>query len=261
MSHLPDPQASGPYCGNCKYSLVGLTDSSRCPECGKPLVEVLQRPGWRIPGRRYTSRTRLFGLPLLHVASGPSETEPIGRARGIIAIGDDALGVLAVGGFARGVFALGGLSLGVVAAGGFSLGLLAFGGLALGGFALAGLAAGLLASGGLAAGIVAQGGLAIGYFARGGATSGAHTVTGVPGVGDAEAVEFFGRAAWLLGSTSSGMQLLPIIWWLVSALGLAVVTFAVLGLAYARSGDRACPEGEFMDDGFSGGSASGSDSR
>jgi len=35
--------ARDPYCGNCGYSLRGLTESSKCPECGKPIVEVLQR--------------------------------------------------------------------------------------------------------------------------------------------------------------------------------------------------------------------------
>ena len=26
-----------PYCSNCGYVLKGLTDSSKCPECGKPM--------------------------------------------------------------------------------------------------------------------------------------------------------------------------------------------------------------------------------
>jgi predicted Zn-ribbon and HTH transcriptional regulator len=32
-----------PYCGNCGYVLTGATETSKCPECGRPLVEVLTR--------------------------------------------------------------------------------------------------------------------------------------------------------------------------------------------------------------------------
>src|SRR5262245_32208874 len=119
-----------PYCGNCGYQLTGLTESSKCPECGKPLVEVLQRAPLLVRNRRYKSGIEIFGLPLVHIAYGPSESERVGRARGIIAMGDMAVGFLAIGGFARGFIAMGGFAFGLVALGGFSLGLLG----ALGGF-------------------------------------------------------------------------------------------------------------------------------
>ena len=96
--------ARDPYCRNCGYSLKGLTESSKCPECGKPIVEVLERPAM-ILGRRYASATVIFGLPLLHIALGPHDEERVGRARGIIAIGDHATGWLAIGGFCRGLIA------------------------------------------------------------------------------------------------------------------------------------------------------------
>lgn len=76
-----------PYCGNCGYSFTGLTESSKCPECGRPVVEVLTRDA--VPfrtGRRYRSATTIFGRPLVHIAVGPYENESYGRARGIIAI-------------------------------------------------------------------------------------------------------------------------------------------------------------------------------
>ena len=38
-------QHDEPYGGNCGQQLTGLIDSSKCPECGKPLVEVLRRGG------------------------------------------------------------------------------------------------------------------------------------------------------------------------------------------------------------------------
>ena len=35
-----------PYCKNCGYSLIGLTDSSKCPECGKTTLAVVTRRTW-----------------------------------------------------------------------------------------------------------------------------------------------------------------------------------------------------------------------
>ena len=70
-----------PYCSNCNYSLVGLTDSAKCPECGKPIVEVLQRRGGFLGGRRYTSNIVLFGLPLVQVALIPVRAEPARSSR------------------------------------------------------------------------------------------------------------------------------------------------------------------------------------
>jgi hypothetical protein len=74
--------ARDPYCGNCGYSLRGLTESSKCPEGGRPIVEVLQRDRFVPRGKRYKSQTVLFGWPLVHVALGSHEDEPHGKARG-----------------------------------------------------------------------------------------------------------------------------------------------------------------------------------
>lgn len=118
-------------------------------------------------GREYRSKTHIFGVPLLHIATGIDPATHQRRiAKGIIAIGDQAIGVLAIGGAAFGLFAIGGMAVGGVTLGGLSIGLAlalgggAFGcGLAIGGFAMA---------------PIAVGGCAIGYYATGGAAFGFH---------------------------------------------------------------------------------------
>lgn len=146
----PTRDPSAPYCSNCGYPLLGLTESSRCPECGKPLVEVLVRdsfPGKR--GHRWQSHKRLFGLPLVSIAYGPWGREAIGRPRGIVAIGDMPRGIIAIGGRAFGVIAVGGFAFGGIALGGFSLGILGIGGFTGGIAAVGGYAMGLFTFGGM----------------------------------------------------------------------------------------------------------------
>ncbi len=139
-----------PYCKNCGYILAGLLDSSKCPECGRPIVEVLVRdsfPGAK--GYRYESPMRVAGLPLVAVASGPHGRERVGRPRGIIAIGDHPRGVIAIGGLPVGFIAIGGVARGIVTLGGVSIGVFALGGCTIGALAVGGLAMGLYAFGGM----------------------------------------------------------------------------------------------------------------
>jgi len=148
-----------------------------CPKCGLPMAG-------RGSGYEYQSRARLFGLPLVHIASGinPS-TGRIRIAKGIIAIGNVAVGGLAIGGVSFGVISFGGLSLGLVALGGAAVGL-------------------LLALGGMAIGLVAIGGGAMGYYALGGAALGVHPFSA--NYQDPQAVEFFKRflGSWVCHSES-----------------------------------------------------------
>jgi len=192
-----------PYCGNCGYDLSGLVDSSKCPECGRPLVEVLSRVGkW---GRRYRSETKLFGLPIVDVAYGPVPGEKTGHAKGVFAFGDRATGLFAVGGFARGLVAIGGFAIGGITAGGCSIGLFsAIGGIAIGAFVYGGVAIGLVASGGLAIAVVAVGGLSIGYAAAGGAPIGVYTAG--PGVNDPEVGSMLNMFSFYLGPPSFGLR-------------------------------------------------------
>ena len=220
---LEDPPKPGdPVCSNCGYLLRDLTDTTVCPGCGLPLVDVLVRvPLGQRRGVRRRSATTLFGLPLVDIAIGPRPEagESRGNARGIIAIGDKATGAIAIGGFARGIVAIGGGAIGVCSIGGGSIGLItavgggAIGGVALGGgalglFATGGGAVGVVAQGGSALGVVAQGAMAIGVYARGVTAFGLHVIQ--RGTMDPEAARVFQSLAPLLGHNPlSGPSLAP----------------------------------------------------
>lgn len=229
-------QPGGPWCSNCKYNLTGLTESSKCPECGCPLVDVLQRPEWQPPrfaGRRYTSPVRIFGIPLIQIAIGSDGNERYGRARGIIAYGDAAIGLLAFGGRTLGVIAFGGIATGVVAVGGCAIGLLSFGGFALGLLlAIGGAAMGGIAVGGGAFGIVALGGGTVGYYARGGGAFAKFAVSAMRR--DPEAVAFFSDWQWLLGGPAGplGANLTLFFWALLSVFVVALLTALPCLIAY-----------------------------
>lgn len=251
----PDPVGTllpKPYCSACGHDLTGAITAHACPECGKPLVEVLTRaPAGRgiagggrgygaygRPSRRYTSDRRVFGLPLVSIAYGPDDLGKMGHAKGYFAFGDIATGVFAFGGVARGLVAFGGMSLGGVTFGGLSIGTFAaFGGGAVAwlGSAVGGFAIGLLAHGGGAIGAVAQGGLAIGWLARGGQAKGVHTWS-LRAPPDAATQAIFDDFSWLIGS-SGGAGGAPqihygIAWTLAIAITVAIL--ALLPAAYAR---------------------------
>jgi hypothetical protein len=92
------------------------------------------RGKWAASGIRYESKSKLFGLPIVSIASGPhlETNQDRGLAKGVIAIGDISFGVLSFGGIAFGVFSAGGASFGLVSVGGLSIGILALGGAAVG---------------------------------------------------------------------------------------------------------------------------------
>ncbi len=126
---------------------------------------------------KYQSTATLFGVPLVHIATGETIDGRYRRgvATGWFAIGDIAFGiVIACGGVAVGGVGFGGLALGVLPIGGVALGILAFGGVALGVIAIGGLAVAWHA---------AVGGLAVAYHYAAGGVAMAPQVISPPAAG------------------------------------------------------------------------------
>ncbi len=217
-----------PYCSNCDYDLTNLTESSKCPECGKPLVDVLVRHAPNLlKGRRFRSRARLFGLHAIDIAIGPDGNETKGNARGFLAIGDNAKGVVAIGGNAQGLVAIGGSAIGGFSMGGLSIGLFgSVGGMSIGGFAFGGFAIGAITKGGGAAGYMAEGGMALGYYARGGGPFGVHTFG--PANKSQVAAEAFDSMSWFFGPWPPGIGT-----YLSTGGGMMFVILAIAGILSA----------------------------
>jgi hypothetical protein len=114
-----------------------------CPHCGKPIMHASD--SWSIPrmfGFEYISQSRLFGIPLIHVAFGYNPHTGLPRvARGVIAIGNFAFGLIAIGGIAAGGLVLSGIGVGLLALAGIAVGWVTVGGIAVGAtYAFGGLA-------------------------------------------------------------------------------------------------------------------------
>lgn len=234
-----------PVCSACGHDLTGAVSSSKCPECGRPLVEVLVRNDVysmlasrrRLLVRRYQSKARVLGMPLLAIATGVGDDGKPAHAKGFFAMGDIATGVFALGGLSRGVVAFGGAAIGVVTFGGLSLGTFAaFGGLAIAwlGSAVGGFSAGIFAGGGGAVGAFAQGGLAVGWLARGATAKGVHTWARGPTTPDAATQSLFDQYAWLVGPPGAMPQIHYNLMW-TALIALTVIGLALTPLLLARS--------------------------
>ncbi len=156
----------------------------------------------------YRSQATVFGLPLLHVATGVDPAT--GRKR-------SARGIVAVGSRPRGVIAFGDVAVGVIACGIFGYGLVSISVVAVGVIALGSVAAGLwLAMGGVALAPIAMGGAAFGWYANGAIVWGKHAMG--PGIYDPLADKFFNPYA---GKFTT---------WVFRAMLIAVPLFLSLGM-------------------------------
>lgn len=118
-----------------------------------------------LPYIEWKSKTKLFGLPLVHVNIG------LGRvAKGVFSVGLVSVGLVSVGLVSVGLLALGTIALGLLSLGALSFGVIA----ALGGVAISAL----IAFGGVAVGSFAFGGCAVGLFTFGGYSNGAYIAVG-----------------------------------------------------------------------------------
>jgi RNA polymerase sigma factor (sigma-70 family) len=117
------------------------------------------------PAFEFRSKTKLFGLPLVHVRIGDRFDILRKPVAAWIAVGNYAIG---------GLFAFGGLAVAPFCIGGLTIGLVPFGGLALGIMPLGGMALGVLAFGGVVIGWQAIGGCAIAWKAAVGSLAIAH---------------------------------------------------------------------------------------
>lgn len=133
----------------------------------------------------YTSRTRVFGLPLVSVRfsrdRGPTRNS---TAVGIVAVGNFAVGIVSIGLISAGALSVGMIAFGLLLAlGGVAIGTVAIGASALGIYAFGAAAVGQQ----LAVGSAATGKLAIGLDAKG-----SH-VLGLSGASLEEARQFLTR--------------------------------------------------------------------
>jgi predicted RNA-binding Zn-ribbon protein involved in translation (DUF1610 family) len=246
---VADGTLGRPRCSNCGQDLTALTESSKCPECGRPIVEVLVRDGsalTKLMGRRYTSKAQLFGIPAICIAYGIGPDGKPGHAKGWIAMGDKATGVIAFGGMAVGIVAFGGFAFGVLSAGGFSIGILsAMGGMAVSplGLAMGGCAIGALATGGVAIGIGASGGMTVAVFGLGPPPSNfSYHRLSPRGEGSPQAKAFFELFDWLLGSPRTTFGTLRVLAWQVVATSIACLLLALPAfLRWQRSSDDDAP--------------------
>ncbi len=166
------------------------------------------------------------------IAFGPDPLtgQRVGRAKGLIAVGDVATGGIAVGGMAIGIVSVGGIGIGVASLGGMATGLLAAaGGCSLGGIAVGGMAAGGLCTGGMALGAVASGGMAIGLYARGGMAIGQHTI-GRGKTPDPEAVRIFDMVEPIMGASLPGAGLMGGGWAIVAPMVITLFLVVMIGL-------------------------------
>lgn len=92
-----------------------------CPHCGAPWPTTPQRKGY---GYEWASQTKIFGIPLVHVAFGKNDKGERRVAKGIVAIGQFAIGLVTVAQVGIGfLFGFGQFMLGLIVVAQFAAGI------------------------------------------------------------------------------------------------------------------------------------------
>jgi len=106
-------------------------------------------------------------LPYLHIHIGKQVQTINAKARGVIAIGNNAKGLVSIGiFFSVGFVSLGLFSFGLLALGIFTIGLVSIGTFALGGTAFGAVSAGLVSFGAISIGYISFGAVSVGCYAH-----------------------------------------------------------------------------------------------
>jgi len=106
-------------------------------------------------------------VPYLHIHVGKQIQTINAKARGIVAIGNNAKGLVSIGiFFSVGLVSLGLFSLGLLALGIFTVGLVSIGTFSFGGVVLGAIAVGVVSFGAIAIGYISYGAISIGYYAN-----------------------------------------------------------------------------------------------
>jgi hypothetical protein len=88
-------------CRECQHEVS--EQAMACPQCGAPFPAKAKWDGW---GFEYRSKTRLFGLPLLHISFKYRPSRRPVPAKGVFAIGQFACGIFTLSQFGIGVVSI-----------------------------------------------------------------------------------------------------------------------------------------------------------
>jgi hypothetical protein len=89
------------HCRECNHKVD--ENAFACPSCGAPYPARAEWSGW---GYEYRSKTRVFGLPLLHISFKFRPNRMPVPAVGVISIGQFGAGIVNISQFGVGVFRL-----------------------------------------------------------------------------------------------------------------------------------------------------------
>jgi hypothetical protein len=125
-------QPSTVHCRDCNHEVS--TNAQICPHCGAPCP---YDPNWNGYGYEYQSITKIWGMPLIHIAFGKDKKNKWRIAKGFIAIGQYARGVITIAQFGIGIISISQFGIGLIALSQFGIAVAIIGQLAVGFFVVA----------------------------------------------------------------------------------------------------------------------------